>query len=218
MHAGSQAQGPEKLSIEIRDKIMGEFRRGETKVLICTDVLSRGIDVPQVTLVINFDLPIYYHTNPSHRRGWSGGPPRGGGPPYEGPRRGFYGGGGVNQDKSFNNNNAFSATSTTWGDSWEAPQDNQQTGGVGGPQGGGPEGLGVKGDDLGVCVNFETYLHRIGRTGRFGLKGIAVNLIAAEELCLLEQIKSFYGCEIKELPGDSEVIESIIRKLRTGES
>lgn len=45
---------------EIRDRIMKEFKDGETKVLICTDVLARGIDVPQVTLVINYELPMSY--------------------------------------------------------------------------------------------------------------------------------------------------------------
>ena len=40
-----------------RDAIMGEFRGGTTRVLITTDVWARGIDVQQVSLVINYDLP-----------------------------------------------------------------------------------------------------------------------------------------------------------------
>lgn len=44
-----------------REKRMAEFREGVTKVLVTTDLLSRGIDVPSVTLVINFDLPMSYH-------------------------------------------------------------------------------------------------------------------------------------------------------------
>lgn len=40
-----------------RDKIMKEFRSGATRVLLSTDLLARGIDVQQVSLVINFDLP-----------------------------------------------------------------------------------------------------------------------------------------------------------------
>lgn len=40
-----------------RDLIMREFRSGSSRVLITTDLLSRGIDVQQVSLVINYDLP-----------------------------------------------------------------------------------------------------------------------------------------------------------------
>jgi translation initiation factor 4A len=41
-----------------RELIMKEFRTGCTRVLITTDLLARGIDVQQVSLVINYDLPI----------------------------------------------------------------------------------------------------------------------------------------------------------------
>lgn len=40
-----------------RDRVVKEFREGTTKILIATDVLSRGFDVTQVTLVINYDVP-----------------------------------------------------------------------------------------------------------------------------------------------------------------
>ena len=40
-----------------RELIMREFRSGSSRVLITTDVLARGIDVQQVSLVINYDLP-----------------------------------------------------------------------------------------------------------------------------------------------------------------
>ena len=40
-----------------RDLIMREFRSGSSRVLITTDLLARGIDVQQVSLVINYDLP-----------------------------------------------------------------------------------------------------------------------------------------------------------------
>lgn len=40
-----------------RDKIMKEFRSGSSRILITTDLLARGIDVQQVSLVINYDLP-----------------------------------------------------------------------------------------------------------------------------------------------------------------
>lgn len=154
---------------------MKEFRRGETKVLICTDVLSRGIDVPQVTLVVNFDLPVYYTG-----RGRGGPPPGVYGPPLTAPGAAEFDG------------------------SWEA-----DAGLSGCPPGSGPDAGG------GACINFETYLHRIGRTGRFGLRGIAVNLVCPEEMYLLDQIRAFYKCQIDELSSDPEEIEAIIRKLRT---
>lgn len=47
----SDLTGPE------RDQVMAEFRRGVTKVLITTNVLARGVDVPAVAVVVNYDLP-----------------------------------------------------------------------------------------------------------------------------------------------------------------
>ena len=40
-----------------RVRILNEFKEGKIKVLICTDLLSRGIDILDVTLVVNFDIP-----------------------------------------------------------------------------------------------------------------------------------------------------------------
>lgn len=40
-----------------RDSIMDAFRRGETKFLVTTDVLSRGVDVPAVSVVVNYTVP-----------------------------------------------------------------------------------------------------------------------------------------------------------------
>ena len=56
-----------------RNIVMKELRSGSSRVLIATDLLARGIDVQQVSLVINFDLPIIEprELHPSH---WPLGP------------------------------------------------------------------------------------------------------------------------------------------------
>lgn len=54
-----------------REVIMKEFRSGSSRVLITTDLLARGIDVQQVSLVINYDLPTS-RENYIHRIGRGG--------------------------------------------------------------------------------------------------------------------------------------------------
>lgn len=89
-----------------RDKIMNNFRLGNSRVLISTDVWARGIDVQQVSLVINYDLPL----------------------------------------------------------------DNAN------------------------------YIHRIGRSGRFGRKGVAINFTTNEDIRDLHDIEKYYSIKIEELP------------------
>ncbi|KAL1915639.1 uncharacterized protein VTP21DRAFT_6398 [Calcarisporiella thermophila] len=89
-----------------RDAIMLEFRQGASRVLITTDVWARGIDVQQVSLVINYDLPL----------------------------------------------------------------------------------------------NRELYIHRIGRSGRFGRKGVAINFTTNEDLKILRDIEQYYSTQIDEMP------------------
>ncbi|XP_044592399.1 eukaryotic initiation factor 4A-I-like [Cotesia glomerata] len=89
-----------------RDLIMRQFRTGSSRVLITTDILARGIDVQQVSLVINYDLP----------------------------------------------------------------------------------------------SNRENYIHRIGRGGRFGRKGVAINFITEEDKRTLHDIENFYSTHIDEMP------------------
>ena len=89
-----------------RDVIMKEFRSGSSRVLIATDLLARGIDVQQVSLVINYDLP----------------------------------------------------------------------------------------------ANRENYIHRIGRGGRFGRKGVAINFVTADDVRMLREIEQFYSTQVEEMP------------------
>lgn len=91
-----------------RDLIMREFRSGSSRVLISTDLLARGIDVQQVSLVINYDLP----------------------------------------------------------------------------------------------QNLENYLHRIGRSGRFGRKGVAINFVTNSDVRTMKDIEKYYHTQIEEMPMD----------------
>jgi len=100
MHAG--------LDQEERRLVMQEFRSGSSRVLISTDLLARGIDVQQVSLVLNYDLPL----------------------------------------------------------------------------------------------STENYLHRIGRSGRFGRKGFAISFVTARDARALREIERHYGTQIEELPAD----------------
>jgi ATP-dependent RNA helicase DDX19/DBP5 len=63
-------------------------------------------------------------------------------------------------------------------------------------------------------VEMETYLHRIGRTGRFGAKGIAINLVLSSELPLLKQIEDYYAAKIEQLDPDPEALELQLKNLR----
>lgn len=100
MHAG--------LSQKERELILRSFRTGSSRVLISTDLLSRGIDVQQVSLVINFDLP----------------------------------------------------------------------------------------------MERESYIHRIGRGGRFGRKGTAINFVTSDDFRKMEDLQKFYNTEILEMPSN----------------
>jgi translation initiation factor 4A len=52
--------------------------------------------------------------------------------------------------------------------------------------------------DVSKCVH--TYLHRIGRSGRWGRKGVGINMITRRDVPKLREIESFYSCQINELP------------------
>jgi len=102
-----------EMLMEDRSKVMKEFRAGTTRVLISTDLTARGIDVYQVSVVINYDLP----------------------------------------------------------------------------------------------VQKEIYIHRIGRSGRFGKKGNAINFILPEEKDQLDSIMKYYDTSCEALPEDLSQIK-----------
>ncbi|XP_049850458.1 probable ATP-dependent RNA helicase ddx20 [Schistocerca gregaria] len=54
--------------------------------------------------------------------------------------------------------------------------------------------------NMDMPIDAETYLHRIGRTGRFGTYGVAINLVSVEEKKFLDQFASHYQCVIEYLP------------------
>lgn len=48
--------------------------------------------------------------------------------------------------------------------------------------------------------NRELYIHRIGRAGRFGRKGVAINFVVDEEMWMLKDIEQYYSTQIEEMP------------------
>ena len=48
------------------------------------------------------------------------------------------------------------------------------------------------------------YIHRIGRSGRFGRKGVAINFVSPTDAAFLKDLEKYYHTEIKELPIDVE--------------
>lgn len=126
-HAVSLLHGDLKPSE--RDKIIDDFRSGKTKVLITTNVLARGIDIQQVSLVINYDIPLI-------------------------------------------------------------------AGQVGQP-------------------DYSTYLHRIGRSGRFGRSGIAINFVHdAQSKRHLQAIEAYFSREIKRFPMEEiDKLDAMLREI-----
>jgi len=53
-----------------------------------------------------------------------------------------------------------------------------------------------------MTVQRENYVHRIGRSGRYGKKGVAINLIAGDEINAVKEIEKTYSTVIQELPED----------------
>jgi superfamily II DNA/RNA helicase len=49
-------------------------------------------------------------------------------------------------------------------------------------------------------LNRELYIHRIGRSGRFGRKGVAINFVTTEDVRILRDIEQYYSTQIDEMP------------------
>merc|ERR1712064_272813 len=50
--------------------------------------------------------------------------------------------------------------------------------------------------------NMENYLHRIGRSGRFGRKGVAINFVTNNDVRSMKDIERYYNTQIEEMPMD----------------
>jgi superfamily II DNA/RNA helicase len=65
---------------------------------------------------------------------------------------------------------------------------------------------GIDVQNVGVVINFDvpkdvhTYLHRIGRSGRWGRKGVAINLITKDDIPFMRELETFYHTQIEEMP------------------
>lgn len=68
---------------------------------------------------------------------------------------------------------------------------------------------------ISLVFNFELprsedqYLHRIGRTGRYGKQGMAVNLVTKDEMAMFHHLEKYYSIKIEELPGDLSILEKV---------
>ena len=51
-----------------------------------------------------------------------------------------------------------------------------------------------------VIIKKENYIHRIGRSGRWGRKGVGINFITRRDVSKLKEIEVHYSCQINELP------------------
>jgi len=69
-----------------------------------------------------------------------------------------------------------------------------------------PSGLDVESVVLGINFkgpdHLDDYIHRIGRSGRFGRKGVAINFVTHDDVRNLRDIEEFYTTVVEELPSD----------------
>jgi len=51
-----------------------------------------------------------------------------------------------------------------------------------------------------IPKNVQSYLHRIGRSGRYGRKGVAINFVSNQEIERIYNIERYYSIKIEDLP------------------
>lgn len=56
--------------------------------------------------------------------------------------------------------------------------------------------------DYDLPLSRELYIHRIGRSGRFNRKGVAINFVTNEDVRILRDIEQYYSTEISEMPNN----------------
>ena len=72
---------------------------------------------------------------------------------------------------------------------------------------------GIDIQQVGVVINFDfpqstsTYLHRIGRSGRWGRKGVGINFISQGDVEKLRDTENYYACQIVEMPNDKNILQ-----------
>jgi translation initiation factor 4A len=72
-------------------------------------------------------------------------------------------------------------------------------------------GRGIDVQTISIVINYElpldreNYIHRIGRSGRYGRKGASINLVCPREMRMQAEIEAFYGRKVNELPLDLNI-------------
>lgn len=59
-------------------------------------------------------------------------------------------------------------------------------------------------------ANRENYIHRIGRSGRFGRKGVAINFVKNDDLKILRDIEQYYSTQIDEMPMNGKLRDLLV--------
>lgn len=63
-------------------------------------------------------------------------------------------------------------------------------------------------------TNLIVFLHRIGRSGRFGRKGVAINFVKEDDIRILRDIEQYYSTQIDEMPMNGKRAENLCFKYR----
>ena len=58
--------------------------------------------------------------------------------------------------------------------------------------------------------NRELYIHRIGRSGRFGRKGVAINFVKNDDIRILRDIEQYYSTQIDEMPMNGNYLYKLL--------